>query len=1162
MSLRFYIGGSGSGKSRQIYKEVTTRSIAEPETNFLIIVPDQFTMQTQMDLVREHPRGGIMNIDVLSFARLAHRIFEEVGGNDAPVLDDTGKSLVLRKVAAGLKEELPFLGGNLKKLGYIHEVKSAISEFMQYGINAARMRELVAFCEKRGALHHKLKDLERLYGGFCAYIKEKYITSEELLSRLSGVLPKSHIIKNSVVILDGFTGFTPVQNQVIQQLMCLCAEVAVTVVMGREADLHAAAGEQQLFYLGYKTIHDLEKLAQEAGIGRGEDVVFKEAPVKRHADNPSLAHLEKELFRFPLKPYAGEHPAISLYEAHSPKSEAYYVCARIRRLVREEGCCYRDIAIVAGDMQMYAPYVEEACRRFAIPYYLDMTRRIALNPFVEYIRSALQIVLYNFSYETVFHLIRSGLVEIEQETADQLENYVLALGIRGKKRWGSLFTIHTRDMRHAAQTKEGGKEAKAQLAQLNEARQKLMDMLAPLLKKHKTAGDLVKALYAFIAQNQVQYKLQHFEKLFSREGDLAKAKEYSQIYRLIMELLEQVYALLGDEEMPLEEFLDILDAGFGEITVGTIPQNVDRVLVGDIERTRLQEIKTLFFIGINDGSIPKGTSKGGIISDIDREFLAGSGIELAPTPRQQMYIQRLYLYMNMTKPTDWLYLSYANVNNAGRALRKAYLVDTMQALFPHMQKQKEEEAAPCGLETPEEGIDYFAKKLCQYTQGRYLDGQLKEEEDAFLTLYYAYARQEAYKERVKELVDAAFCTYEPGSLGSSLAKLLYGQTLENSVSRLEQYAACAYAHFLKYGLLLEEREDFTFEDADMGMLFHSVLEEFPIRLKEEGWQWLDFPKEEGERLIDGILEAQAAAYKDTLLFDSARNAYAITRMQRILKRTVATLQYHLLQGKFTPKRFEVSFQQMSDLESVSVTLSEGEKMKLRGRIDRIDTGETQDGICVKVIDYKSGSHNFQLASFYYGLQMQLIVYLNAAMELEKKENPGREVIPAGVLYYHVADPYGKIDGETYAKMPALTDEEINVRIRRELCMTGAVNADEKIIRLFDGNFVDRSDVIPVICKKDGSFKENSQAYTGGELACILSYAKEKTRALGQKIMEGDIAHNPYEMGGKEACTYCPYRQICGFDEKLPGYGKRRLYEESQETVLQKIKEELQPAERK
>ncbi len=273
MELRFYFGASGSGKSAQLHKEMVNRAMAEPKTNFLVIVPDQFTMQTQMDLVKAHPKKGIMNIDVLSFGRLSHRILEEVGGDSHTVLDDTGKCLVLRKVAESIEEEMPVIGSHLGKMGYIHEVKSAISEFMQYGIGVKELEELTAYAKKRGALYHKLKDLGILYKHFLQYIKDKYITTEETLDLLCRLLPKSGLIQNSVVAFDGFTGFTPIQNRLIQNIMELSREVIVTVVMdGAEENPYVPDGEQKLFYLSKKTAADLIKLAKEAGVPRGKDI--------------------------------------------------------------------------------------------------------------------------------------------------------------------------------------------------------------------------------------------------------------------------------------------------------------------------------------------------------------------------------------------------------------------------------------------------------------------------------------------------------------------------------------------------------------------------------------------------------------------------------------------------------------------------------------------------------------------------------------------------------------------------------------------------------------------------------------------------------------------------------------------------------------------------
>lgn len=1149
MSLKFYIGASGSGKSHLLYERIIEASQRNPHTNYLIIVPDQFTMQTQLEMVKRHPKKGIMNIDVLSFGRLSHRIFEEIGGNGRPVLDDTGKSLILRRVAAELEGELTVMKRTVKRIGYIHEVKSALSEFMQYGLGAAEVEKLCGYAAKRGALAYKLKDLHTLYRGFLDYIHDKYITTEEILDRLRTVLPKSRVIQNSVIAFDGFTGFTPVQNKVIQELMALAEKVIVTITMDTRENPYVMDGEQKLFHLSKKTIHDLDRLCKEAHCRREQDEMIEEKTVYRYRENPELSHLERELFRYPYHVYqsndenAMEHNRIHLFEASNPKEELRQVCLQIRRLVRENGYCYRDIAVVTGDLERYGFLAKEEFEQFGIPFFLDQTNKLVLNPFIELIRSALLIMIQEYSYESVFHFLRCGLSGITPEEADRLENYCLTMGIRGKKAWNSRFT---------RRLPMQGEEA-AELEALNALREKIVSMLEPLMVKKATGSELVQALYAFIVRAGIEEKLAEYEQMFTDKNDLVKAKEYAQIYRLVMQLLEQIHALLGSEELELKEFADILDAGFSEIKVGAIPQNVDKVVIGDIERTRLCEVQALFFIGVNDGIIPKSGGTGGIISDIDREFLQQSEFELAPTPRQQIYIQRLYLYITMTKPTEHLFLSYAKVDSEGKSIRPAYLAAMVTKLFPQLAiEQPQLKPMAEQVDSPADGLAYLVELM-----RRYAADEIGADRQMFFTLYDVYAQDGQYAAVLKQIRDAAFSYGRHAGhmrLPKALAGLLYGQVLKNSVSRLERFASCAYAHFLQYGLKLDERDKYSFEGVDMGNVFHAVLQGFSEKLGESGYTWFDFPKEAGERLVQECLESYAASYGETVLYSSKRNEYLITRMRRILNRTVQTLQYQLRQGAFTPENFEMSFQMASDLEAVNISLSDEEKLHLIGRIDRIDTCRKDDKLYVKVIDYKSGNRKFSLAALYYGIQLQLVVYMNAALEAQKKKHSDLRVIPAAMLYYHVSDPMT----ETEKGKPDL--QEIEDAILEELKMTGMVSNDEEVIQLLDSSFDAKSTVIPVARKKDGSFTQASSVLSEEDFQTVSDFVNDKIKELGASILNGDIALRPYEQnsaGGTvtgSACAYCAYHSVCGFDRKLGAGLVRHLEDMDQETAMEQIRQ--------
>ena len=1142
MSLRFCFGPSGAGKSHRIYEEIMQRAAEEPGRNFLIIVPDQFTMQTQKDLVMRSDRDGILNIDVLSFGRLSHRILEEVGTKEMPVLDDTGKSLVLQKVAADLKEQLPAMGSLLHKQGYIHEVKSAISEFMQYGISTQDMDKLITSAQKRGALAMKLKDLKTLYRGFQDYIRDHFITTEETLDVLRRSLSKSKILKGSVVVFDGFTGFTPIQNRLIQELMRVCAETIVTVTIGVGEDPYKMDGEQKLFHLSKKTVADLEKLAAEAEVERGEDLFVKGGP-NRFAKAPALHYLEQNLFRYQYEPYAGEQQEIHMFEALSPREEVHQTALYIRHLIREQGMTYRDIAVVIGDLEGYASYVETEFGQLEIPCFLDRTRGIVLNPMIEYIKSALQLYIKDFSYDTVFHFLRSGMADISREEIDELENYVIRTGARGYRTYSRLFTRRTEEMQGNAEGSEQAEEKT--MERLNRIRQQFMDAVEILhMGSQEKAGDYVSHLYDFLEQNQVQQKLLNYQQQFEKEGDLSRAREYAQIYRLVMDLLDQVYELLGEEEISRQEFADILEAGFGEITVGTIPQNVDRIVVGDMERTRLKQVKVLFFLGVNDGNIPKNASKGGIISDMDREFLIESGTEMAPSPRQQMYIQRLYLYLNMTKPSEQLYLSYAKVNSEGKGIRPSYLIDTVRKLFPAMSVEYPQNRSRLEqIEGRQEGARYLAEELREYVEGTLPE----EERQDFYLMYRAYEADAVGRDL---LTRAAFRRYRESGLSRIVARALYGRQLENSVSRLETYAACACRHFLQYGLSLQEREEFGFEVSDMGNVYHAVLENFAGKLAESGRTWWDFDENFATQAIKEAVEGYAATYGETVLYSSARNEYAITRMSRILTRTVLTLQQHLKQGSFQPDDYELSFRFAEDLDSIHVDLSEEEKMHLQGRIDRIDVSEDAEHVYVKVIDYKSGNKKFDLAALYYGLQLQLVVYMNAAMELESRKHPDKEIVPAALLYYHIDDP-------TIETPVELTDEQINEQILAKLRMNGVVNSDPEVVERLDRYMQDKSVVIPVEKKKDGSFSARSGVLSREEMQLISSYVDAKIRSIGREILDGKIAANPYEKGNEEACTYCAYKKVCGFDGSIPGYEKRQLEDLDKQALMQRMQKTVE-----
>lgn len=1130
MSLQLLLGNSGAGKSYQLNRYLIEQAMANPEKNYIIIVPEQFTLQTQKDIVSMHPRHGVMNIDIVSFQRLAYRIFDEVGGNHLTSLNDTGKNLIIRKVASNKQGDLKVLGANLKKLGYISEIKSVISELTQYNVKPNQLEQIIEQTQSKPSLNYKLQDIHLLYQGFKEYLEDKFITAEELLLVLSKVVSKSDLLKDSVIAIDGFTGFTPVQFVLIKELIQVCHKLIVTVTIDSHIPLKIMS-EHELFYMSKKMITSLENIAKEVNVSIKEPIVIKEQIPYRHKFAKALSALEQNIFRYPVKSYMEKQEEIRIFTAKNPLMEVRAIAAEILRLVREEGFQYKEIAVVSGDINTYANYASKILKQYHIPAFLDDKRSILMNSFVEFIRATLKMVEDDFSYESVFRYLRCDMHPMAKEEIDLLENYCLAFGIRGKSKWSKKW-VRTYDFVDTEQ-----------LDKINTLRQNLVDVVWPLAKILKNrqlfAKDMVKGLYDFIVALNLQERLVQMEKEFERIGELSLAKEYSQIYKIVIELLDLVVELLGDEPLTLKEFCEILDAGFEEAKVGIIPPSIDRVVFGDIERTRLDNIKILFFAGVNEGIIPKSLNKGGIISQHEREILKDYPIELAPTTRQDAYTQKFYLYLNMTKPSQRLYLSFSKTDAQGGTLRPSYLIGTIQKMFPSIEITDMDEILQTqnGVVCESNGLDYLTYCLRSFRLGN--------EPVGFGELYHWYYQKEEYQSIVTTLIDAAYYQNHESKISKAVAKALYGSVLENSVTRLERYAACAFSHFLTYGLELKERREYHFQAMDMGNIFHQVLELFAKKMLQHGHDWASISNEERDQLADVCVEECIIDYGNTVLYSTARNEYMIARIKRIMKRTLWALQEQMKKGKFNPSKYEVSFSLADQLESINIALSEEEKIKLKGRIDRMDVYEDEEHIYVKIIDYKSGSTSFDMVALYYGLQLQLVVYLNAAVEMEKSKNPNKEIVPAGILYYNINDPV--IDREENE-----SEDQIRQRILEKLKMNGLVNSDNSVIRLMDTQMENKSSVLPVAFNKDGSLSRYSSAASTKHFQALGRFVDKKIKELGSEILDGNIEIAPYEAGNKTACDYCTYRGICGFDLKSPGFEYRRLKQFSDDEIWERI----------
>ena len=1158
MALQFIFGNSKSNKSTYIFEKIIKESLDNPRINYYIIVPEQFTMETQKKLCNLHPNGGIMNIDVLSFGRLAHRVSYEVGGESRILLDDTGKNLILRRIAGKNFKDLAFLKSNILKSGYITEVKSVLSEFGQYGMGIEELEEVMEKLPYKSSLYLKLKDIQKISESFNDYLADQYITSEELLDILSDQVKDSSKVKDSVILFEGFTGFTPVQNRLIGELLKICKEVMITVTVDEREDSFVYNTPYQLFALPKKTVTSLVKIAGEEGVKVAspvyvvregssiEDVVreklsttyvakeklsiadnAKESIVddflkntshsKKVAPEEALNFLEENIFRNHKFKYRKPVESIFLKVARNPNLEAEYVASKIREIIRrgslqdyrhnqsKDGLHgqnhsqsqeynlrrnrgsgnsqirLRDIAVILPDMNVYGPSFIRAFDRYNIMYFMDDKKGVMLNSFVDYIRTLLDMISSGFTYDSVFRLLRTGLFAFSREEVDLLDNYVRATGIRGFSRWKSPW-INT--------TRESGEE---ELEQLNSLRVKFVETLEPLAfvltQKSKSVMDITLALHDFFVKEKIQEQLQRLEEELQRKGELALAKEYAQIYRIVIDCFDQIVEFLGAEKLPLLEYQKILEAGFEEARVGVIPPTLDQVIVGDIQRTRIDEAKVIFLVGANDVAIPGNPNKGGLLSDEEREWFANNHYSLSPTAKEQIFIQKYYLYLTLAKASEQLYISYSKSTTDGKPLRSSYLINEIRKLFPAIKVADMDELTLENREiTPEVALGALAYGLANRKYAL---------SESWSELYTSYLNSEDIDhEKLEKIIKASFLTNDKGAVEGHGIRSLYGDLERVSVSRLERFVTCPYQHFLTYGLKIKEKEEYGFESVDYGVIAHHAMEHFSQRAKELGQSWNEMDVDTKNRLIEESVDLSVKDYGNHILYSSERYKYMIQRIKKTLSRSIWGLSKQMEKSRFNPYELEMAF--------------------AGGRIDRVDICENEGKIYVKVMDYKTGSRTVDITSLYHGLQLQLPVYLVGATEMLQRGNPDKEVVPAGFMYFQVQDPLVREKGET---------GDIDQALLEKLQPSGIINGEEEVVELMERDYLKGSPLLPI----------NGNHVSREDLDTLLEFTQVKVNALKEKMKAGEIQVKPYKLKQDTGCRFCKYGNICGFDTDIEGY---------------------------
>lgn len=1090
--MELFMGASGYGKTYNLYNRIIKEATDNPDRRYILIVPEQSSLQAQKDIVRMHPNGGVFNIDVLTFGRMSYRVFEELCVDLNETIDDTGKMLIIRKVLNKIAGELRIIRAN-KKLGIVAEIKSMISEFKQYGITTEVLSNIINDLNGSDRLREKLSDMLIIYRAFEEYIEGKFVTVEDKPEELLRVIDRSEFFSGSVVAFDGFTGFTPVQYRIIEKILVKADRVICTVTFPGDMDYRTPLMEEDLFCMSKNMMMKLGNIADKLGAVTEYNRLKVDNDNYRFAKSKELRFLEKELFRYSGNEYDDEVKDIAISMLPSPKEEVVAAAANILRQVRENGMRFRDIALVTGDVELYRADIMRVFTESGIPFFMDNKRSLIGNPAVEYLRAAINVIIENFSYESVFRFLKNKLCPIESDRVFILENYVLSLGIRGSKRWEAMF-----------ERPYSGKDV--ELSGINKTREEFVSIIKELnevFSDKRTVKEYVQALYVFMEQAKVFDYLNNLAESISSE--LSMAAEYRQTYKKIIELFDQLYNLLGEEVMTAQEFSEILDAGFEEIKVGIIPPSIDSVTVGDIERTRLEHVKYMLVLGVNEGILPRISGNNGVLSDNERRTLLNNDVELSPSPREKIFIQNFYIYLNLTEPECGLYLSFHRYNSAGKDCKPSRIIGMLKKMYPCMSVKEELDVDIRDMVTNGDNSLHLISHAI-LNQDKAVKG-IKE-----LLVYMCHI--EPYSTKIRNIIEVYTKENIKEDMLLDIAKELYGDIVKSSITRIETYAKCAFAHFAEYGLELTKRKVHEIDNLDMGNIFHKVIELISTKLHEKNQTFADLTDETRRSMVEETVMDATADFKESIFLESSTNHYIKNRIIDILDKSVWALGEQLKAGSFNPELFETTF-----YDEVFDTV-------ITGKIDRVDLLEQDGNIYVKVIDYKSGKEVFSLDDLYNGTKLQLMVYLNSIINDVAKKYPDKNIIPAGAFYNNIKNPIVSVD-----KNKNYTEEDYKNALLKEFIPDGVINLET--IEHYDKNEGGSSPVISVTHNKDGSVKLDGKTVTKEQLTCLTDFAVNKMHEMKQEILSGKAAANPME----DSCTYCKFASVCGFNPDRQEYRK-------------------------
>lgn len=1113
MSIQIVYGTSGTGKSTYIFNQINEQIKQKSPYKIKVITPEQFSYTAEQKLLETSSSQSMISAEVITFARMAYRILGEVGKKTRINLSGSGKAMLIDHILLTENNKFSFLG---KSDENVEMISRQLTELKKHQVQLDKLKEVTKNTQDK-YLQKKLEDITNLYDLYNTSIQNQYIDENDGLTLLAEELEESNEFKNCDIYIDEFAGFTLQEYEILRKLMRISHKITITICANNLQENTNA--DIDTFYSNKQTVKRILEIANQEQIEL-EKPIFLNTSCRFKTEE--LQHLAENMASPFYKKYDKQNENLSIFLASNPYSEIEHVAIQITKLAKQD-YKYEEMAVITKNIDAYSSLCKAIFEQYNIPVFIDEKKDLGSNILVRYVLSLLEIFAKNWSYESVFGYIKTGLLDLDTREIAVLENYCLKWGIKGSKWYAKEWNFYN--------------ETEEQQKQIIYARDKVVEPLLKFKKQLaglKTVKEITTGLYEFLVQNNIYEKLEQKIEELKQNNELEIAKQYELSIKILTDLFDEIVLVLGNKNITFDRYAKILKMGFNQSDLGTIPATADQVIVGDVDRSRSHKVKAVFIIGLNDGSFPSIQKDEGFLDDKDRNILKEQGIELAKGTIEQIYDDNFNIYKAFTTAEEKLYLSYASSDAEGKSLRASILINKIKRIFPNIKEKSDVIERKSEVLLSKTTFDELLVNLRNFTQG-------EEIEPIWFDVYNYY--QANYKTKLESAIKALQYKNEPEKLKQNKLEKLYGDTLKTSVSRLEQYQACAFSYYLKYGLKLKEKDSFNVEAVDTGNLMHEVIDSFFERLDELNISVKNIEEEQIKQITEDIVEEKLALKKYDIFNSIPKYRILAQRLKKVITKSMKYIVDSLKYSDFEILGHELEFKQGGQYEPIIYELKDGKKVEITGKIDRLDIAKTAEGNYIRIIDYKSSIKNINLNEVYAGLQLQLLTYLDAACENE-------EVTPAGALYFNLIDPVLNAN-------PNMTDEEITEELRKQFKMKGLILADSNIVRKMDTNLVSgSSNIVPAYIGKDGEVSDKQNTLNRKQFENLQNYMEKIIKQISEEILNGNIGIKPYyrTRDKKTPCEYCSYKAICQFNQTTKN-NYNYIPNANKEKILEKICQE-------